>query len=164
MDKRKLRTLKNFFYKYRRYGWEDGSRANIRARLLRDIDYLKSQIVSSVYWRKKALVELKDTEVALKYSMELHLSDKELSEMAKEQAAKQYNNWKREGTNTPVIPNRARDSKCHATYEYGVGCSRVRFPSLKRGRSTWKRFYTMFPRIAESDHWNGQTSDRYKGI
>lgn len=159
MDKRKLRTLKNFFYKYHKYGWEDGSRQNIKTRLLRSIEYLKSP--SHGYLGKEALTELKATETALKYSMQL--SDEELAAIASEQATRQYRNWKMVGVNTPIIPNRARDNKCHRVYEYGAGCSIVRFPSLKRGRSTWKKFYAMFPRIAESDHWNGQTSDRYKG-
>lgn len=40
--------------------------------------------------------------------------------------------------------------------------SSIRYPSKKRSRNTWKRFYDLFPHLAEKDEWNGRTSKRYK--
>lgn len=160
-DDRKLRALRNFFYKYARYGHEDGTKACITARILRDIKYLRNQLTGR--YSRTTKRELYDCEVALRHIVELHLSDSALTEMAEAGFKKYFESWQTEGRNTPVKPNRARDNKCHNTYLYSGSSTRVRFPSLKRGRSTWKRFYTMFPRIAEEDNWDGKTSNRYKG-
>ena len=40
--------------------------------------------------------------------------------------------------------------------------TKVRFPSKKRSRYTWKKFYKLFPYWAEYDNWDGKTSDRMK--
>ena len=66
------------------------------------------------------------------------------------------------GRNTPIKPNRKRDSKVDTVYEYYSTCDKIRFPSKKRSRATWKRFYTMFPNLAKEDGWDGKTSKRMK--
>ena len=46
---------------------------------------------------------------------------------------------------------------------YGYGnINKVRYPSKKRSRQVWKRFYTLFPNLAIKDNWNGKTSNKMK--
>ena len=61
-------------------------------------------------------------------------------------------------------PVRVRqDNKRVINYGSGSpGHSTVRYPSKKRSRATWKRFYELFPRLAERDGWNGKESKRMK--
>ena len=40
--------------------------------------------------------------------------------------------------------------------------NKVRYPSKKRSRKTWKIFYQMFPRLAERDGWDGKSSKAMK--
>jgi hypothetical protein len=40
--------------------------------------------------------------------------------------------------------------------------NKVRYPSRKRSKRTWKIFYEMFPLLAKKDGWNGETSKRMK--
>lgn len=50
-------------------------------------------------------------------------------------------------------------------YNYGSGgsnCHSVRYPSKKRSKRVWKKFYKLFPRLAERDNWNGKTSNKMK--
>ena len=55
-----------------------------------------------------------------------------------------------------------RDNK--DTYVGGGGSNRnkIRYPSKKRSKSTWKKFYALFPYAAERDNWDGNTSDKMK--
>lgn len=41
---------------------------------------------------------------------------------------------------------------------YGGNRNLIRYPSKKRSLRTWKFFYTMFPKLAEKDEWDGKTS------
>jgi hypothetical protein len=36
----------------------------------------------------------------------------------------------------------------------------VRYPSKKRSLSTWRKFYKLFPRLAEADGFDGKTSSK----
>ena len=56
-----------------------------------------------------------------------------------------------------------RDNK--DDYNYGSGGSNinsVRYPSKKRNKKVWKKFYKLFPRLAERDDWDGKTSKKMK--
>ena len=55
-----------------------------------------------------------------------------------------------------------RDNK--GVYVGGGGSNRnkVRYPSKKRSKRTWKIFYQMFPKIAEKDGWDGNTSKKMR--
>jgi hypothetical protein len=57
-----------------------------------------------------------------------------------------------------------RDNK--GVYVGGGGSNRnkVRYPSKKRSKRTWKIFYQMFPKIAEKDGWDGNTSKKMRQI
>ena len=37
----------------------------------------------------------------------------------------------------------------------------IRYPKLNRSKRVWKIFYSMFPRRAEMDNWDGEKSDKY---
>lgn len=45
---------------------------------------------------------------------------------------------------------------------YGGCHNKIRYPSKKRSKRVWKKFYEMFPKQAELDHWNGESSDKMK--
>lgn len=53
-----------------------------------------------------------------------------------------------------------RDNKSTYVGSGGSSSNRVRFPSKKRSRSTWKKFYNLFPEIGRLDNWDGKTSKR----
>ena len=61
-------------------------------------------------------------------------------------------------------PVRVRqDNKRVKNYGNGSGYLRdIRYPSKKRSRATWRRFYTLFPYLAKRDNWDGKTSDKMK--
>jgi hypothetical protein len=40
--------------------------------------------------------------------------------------------------------------------------NKIRYPSKKRSRQVWKRFYELFPYQAILDGWDGKTSKRFK--
>jgi hypothetical protein len=62
-----------------------------------------------------------------------------------------------------VMPKRERkDNKHIHVGSNGGNKNKVRYPSKKRSRATWKRFYLLFPRLAEEDNWDGKTSDKMK--
>lgn len=48
-----------------------------------------------------------------------------------------------------TIPNHSGTLSCHK----GGWERRIRVPSLKRGKSTWQKFYNEFPRIAAEVRW-----------
>lgn len=56
-----------------------------------------------------------------------------------------------------------RDNKGIIVGSGGSNRNKIRYPSTKRSKRTWKIFYQMFPHLAVSDNWNGETSNRYKG-
>lgn len=163
-DDVKLKKLKNFFYKNLKYA--NGYFKLIVPEMEKELAYHRSISIGILrnHRRRETLGSIQALEIALRYIKELNLDNVQLKEICKEMERK----WKLYGhpqySSQPVHPNRARDNKVHTTYGYSSTCSRVRFPSLKRGRSTWKRFYEMFPRIAEEDKWDGKISTRYKGI
>lgn len=54
-----------------------------------------------------------------------------------------------------------RDNKdVLATGNHDGNWSSIRYPSKKRSLSTWRKFYNLFPRVAELDGWDGKTSKR----
>lgn len=159
-DSIKLKKLRSFFYKNLRYA-HDFIRLVVPA-MEKELEYHRN-IMSGFLRNHRKRETLQALETALRYIKELNLSNSELKEICKEMERKWELYAHPHRSSQPVHPNRARDNKVHTTYGYSSTCSRVRFPSLKRGRSTWKRFYEMFPRIAEEDKWDGKTSTRYKG-
>lgn len=55
-----------------------------------------------------------------------------------------------------------RDNKGVYVGTGGDNWNKVRYPSKKRSKRVWKIFYQMFPRLAERDGWDGQTSKKMK--
>jgi len=55
-----------------------------------------------------------------------------------------------------------RDNKGVYVGSGGGNKNKVRYPSKKRSKRTWKIFYEMFPRLAERDGWDGNTSKKMK--
>jgi hypothetical protein len=55
-----------------------------------------------------------------------------------------------------------RDNK--GVYVGGGGSNRnkIRYPSQKRSKRTWRIFYEMFPMAAERDGWDGNKSNKMK--
>ena len=55
-----------------------------------------------------------------------------------------------------------RDNKGQFTKSEYCPSIYVRYPKKNRSKSTWKKFYEMFPGQAKFDNWDGKTSDRMK--
>lgn len=55
-----------------------------------------------------------------------------------------------------------RDNKDVYVGSSGDNRNKIRYPSKKRSRSTWKKFYALFPRVAERDGWDGKSSKKMK--
>jgi hypothetical protein len=55
-----------------------------------------------------------------------------------------------------------KDNKHIRVGSNGSNKNTVRYPSKKRSRATWKKFYLLFPSLAEEDNWDGKTSDKMK--
>jgi hypothetical protein len=55
-----------------------------------------------------------------------------------------------------------RDNKDVHVGSGGGGSGKVRYPSKKRSRAVWKKFYALFPYYAKLDGWDGKTSKRMK--
>lgn len=55
-----------------------------------------------------------------------------------------------------------RDNKGVYVGNGGSNANKVRYPSKKRSKRTWKIFYEMFPYYAQRDGWDGETSKRMK--
>lgn len=55
-----------------------------------------------------------------------------------------------------------RDNKDVYVGNGGSNRNRERYPSKKRSTRTWKKFYKLFPRLAEADGWDGHTSKKMK--
>lgn len=163
-DNVKLKKLKSFFYKNLKYAHDHFKL--IVPDMKRELEYHRSISIGILrnHRRRETLESIQALETALRYIEELKLNNDELKEICKEMERKWELYAHPHRSSQPVHPNRARDNKVHTTYGYSSTCSRVRFPSLKRGRSTWKRFYEMFPRIAEEDKWDGRTSTRYRPL
>lgn len=63
----------------------------------------------------------------------------------------------------PNFKNNCSTSQDNKYIRVGSGNSnknKIRYHSKKRSRSTWKRFYTLFPEQAIKDNWDGKTSDK----
>jgi len=58
------------------------------------------------------------------------------------------------------VKNKHRDNKAIRVGIGGSNQNKIRYPSKKRSRQIWKRFYTLFPKQAEIDNWDSKTSDR----
>jgi hypothetical protein len=68
---------------------------------------------------------------------------------------------KKEYEKKPIVER--KDNKGSINYGNRSGHPNpIRYPSKKRSRATWKRFYTLFPHLAEKDEWNGKSSKRMK--
>lgn len=143
-DKDRLRRLNNLLYKY--------------FSLIRFYDNWK-QIDLENYNKDPLNERLKEKCEIYQLADELKISDSELKyKWSKIQGdkAKQlflYNQ----------MPKRERkDNKHMCVGSGGRNRTMVRYPSKKRSRATWKRFYLLFPSLAEEDNWDGKTSNKMK--
>lgn len=64
--------------------------------------------------------------------------------------------------NYKSMPARHKDNDGIYVGNGGSNRNSVRYPSKKRSKKVWAKFYNMFPWYAERDNWDGQTSDRMK--
>ncbi len=57
-----------------------------------------------------------------------------------------------------------RDNKDIIVGSGGSNKNKIRYPSKKRSLGTWKKFYKLFPILAEQDAFDGSTSKRMKQL
>lgn len=142
--KNKLGKLDSLLYKHP-YGWHH-TEEDIRK-------FIKNNFFTKSKTDLTELIEIYDL------ARELNISKSELSHMWSKQGSNRYKN--RDIYNAKPL-GVTRDNK--KTYNYGSGGSQhsTRYPSKKRSKKTWVNFYKLFPRLAERDNWNGETSDKMK--
>lgn len=92
-------------------------------------------------------------------SKELELSEKEREEMWWKLSRQK--NLIQESMKKRPTPE-GRDNKGVYVGRGGSDGNKIRYPSKKRSKKTWKKFYEMFPWAAERDGWDGETSKRFK--
>lgn len=117
------------------------------------------EIEKNNFYPKIMKVRYSNLKRIFEISKELGLSDEEVrlkwAEITNERT-EQKNSYKGK-----PIPE-GRDNKGIYVGNGGSNGNKVRYPSKKRPKRTWKIFYQMFPRLAERDGWDGQTSKRMK--
>lgn len=92
-----------------------------------------------------------------KYAEELGIGDDDLKKMWIEVMTHQ----REQSRLYSLKPQKeGRDNKGVYVGTGGSNRNKVRYPSKKRSKRTWKTFYTMFPRLAEQDGWDGKKSKK----
>lgn len=156
MIERESKRLKNFFtYTFYYSTFEtDNILTTLKTRLNSFNEWVNEP------WSRKYRLEIKLLQRTIRIIETNNISNEDLLRVVIEaNIERKLNNY---WCNKPIKPNRKRDNKVHNIYGYSSACSKVRFPSKKRSKATWKRFYTMFPKIAEEDKWDGKNSTRIK--
>jgi hypothetical protein len=148
-DRDKLRRLKHLLYKhytslYYFAGWK---RVDIET--ARKAKEAGEQI--SIHLAEK--IEIYDL------AEELNIPDNELCKMWLQIRKVRYEN---ERNKYGHPQSEGRDNKGVYVGSGGGNKNKVRYPSKKRSKATWAKFYAMFPYYAEKDNWDGKTSDRMK--
>ena len=110
-------------------------------------------------WKKIDIESGNERSEIFKLASELNIPDNELLCMW----VKLYDARRKLKDQQNIMPKRERkDNKHMCVGSNGGNKNKVRYPSKKRSRATWKRFYELFPRLAEEDNWDGKTSDKMK--
>lgn len=148
-DRDKLRRLKHLMYKYyiTVYYFNGWRKADIEA--ARQCKEAGEKISSHLAEK----IELYDL------AKELNIPDNELCKMWVQIRKQKY---ERDRIYSQRPQKEGRDNKGVYVGSGGSNKNSVRYPSKKRSKATWVKFYAMFPYYAEKDNWDGKTSDRMK--
>ena len=141
----KLRRIETLTYKH--HGWCYTSEESF----MKLYEILKNKSHQSI--QMKELFEI------FSLAKELNFSKQELYNLWAKQNYIRYQN-KKDYNRRPQ--KEGRDNKDVHVGSGGSNKNKVRYPSKKRSKSTWKKFYKLFPHLAEKDGWNGVTSKRMK--
>lgn len=123
-----------------------------------DIEFAKTysdnnRISKSNFYRNLLSKRLKIYKLAEK----LKMTDDEMNKLWLEITLKQHRN-RFVHEKKPIQQRRDnKDTLVGSGHSWG---NTVRYPSKKRPISTWRRFYKLFPRLAEADGFNGTTSNK----
>lgn len=133
-------------------------------RLMNVSDFYKdAQILREFGHRASDCVEKSDiNELTQIYiiGIELNLSETDIKKLWIEKCI-EHNRNREDKKRKPKVERKDNKGAINRS-SYTGKLSDVRYPSKKRPRSTWKRFYALFPRLAERDGWDGKTSKRMK--
>lgn len=150
MNRKDFRRFKHLAYKYAQYIW--GMRSEKELKEIIDIQNQSGITVS------RGLIEaqLELYKLGKKYGM-TEEDVRVLVNQQKRKRQKQIEEYRKK-------PKRERkDNKKSINWGSGSGGSnRIRYPSKKRSRQTWRNFYNLFPHLAERDGWDGKKSKRMK--
>lgn len=116
-------------------------------------NYADTRISKSNYYSNLLSKRLKIYILAEK----LKMTDDEMNKLWLEMTLKQHRN-RFVHTKKPIQQRRDnKDVLVGSGHSWG---NTVRYPSKKRSLSTWKKFYKLFPKLAEADGFNGITSSK----
>ena len=148
--KKKLRRLNFLMYKHSRMWFSDESKV---------IEQYKMMDSNRDTYPKHVQNDIEERYEIYNLSKELGLSEAEREEMwykLSKQKSLIHESMKKKPT------PEGRDNKGVYVGRGGSNRNKIRYPSKKRSKRTWKKFYEMFPWAAERDGWNGETSKRFK--
>lgn len=144
--KDKLRRIKYLMYKHSPF---DYSKECVE-KTLNELYSVKYPIIDRVN-------KLKEVLEIYALSKELQISDKDFNEMWFNVRIERRNN----DIKKRLKPQKeTRDNKGVLVGSGGSNINKIRYPSKKRSLRVWKKFYEMFPYLAEKDKWNGKKSKR----
>jgi hypothetical protein len=122
-----------------------------------DIEFAKRHVdtrISKLNFYKNILAKrLKIYKLAEK----LKMTDDEMNKLWLEITLKQHRN---KFIHKQKPKQERRDNKDVLVGSGNSWGNTVRYPSKKRSLSTWKKFYKLFPRLAEADGFDGKTSSK----
>lgn len=145
--------------------WEEFSNLKIRKyrKLYTDIENLHVYVNFCIHETALQIAQFnKNYEILLdlyKRGRELGITNSQLFEFGNNiRWAKQ----KRHGAylKSPILDK--RDNKDLRVGTGGSNKNKVRYPSKKRSIKTWKKFYKLFPELAEKDQFDGKSSLKMK--
>lgn len=145
--------------------WEEFSNLKIRKyrKLYSDIENLHVYVSFCTY---ETALEISKTNKNYEILLELYKKGRELgipNSLLHEFGDKvRWAKQKRHGAylKSPVLDK--RDNKDRRVGTGGSNRNKVRYPSKKRSIKTWKKFYKLFPELAEKDQFDGKTSLKMK--
>jgi len=94
---------------------------------------------------------------------ELGISDDKFKEL-KDEKLKEVMETRGQYSKRPVRERKDNKRILNTSKSWGGSGSypTYRYPKKNRSKTTWARFYALFPRLAVQDGWNGKTSKRMK--
>ena len=149
---KKLGKLRSLIHVHDRFYTSSHSTEDMIKRLDSFIESYNDHYTKFVIERRKAFTEIK------KLVLELNLTGDEYHKITVEEMNKK--NFAFKIKMNPFKEIETRDNKGVYVGSGNSNANKIRYPKKNRSKRVWSIFYKMFPRMAEKDGWDGETSNR----